>query len=82
MRPKFRFRRKKKNIVYHVGENKPITRDYLNGYHELSMFFVSSDGFILPITPYTDHNVLSRITNGKYMYKEDLEYLVFGDSEV
>ena len=79
---RLKFRRKKKAIVYHIAENTPITRDYLNGYHEFAMFFVSSDGLVIPITQYTDHNVLSRITYGKFMYKEDLEFLVFGDSEV
>ena len=77
-------RRKKLRILYRlVGkDNTPITHEDLEEYHEFSMFFVSSDGLVLPITPYTDHNVLSRIPFGKYMYKEDLEKLVFTNEEV
>lgn len=70
----------KKVVTYHLAgkdNETSITREQLEGYHELSMFFVSSDGLVVPITPYTDHNVLSRMINGNYMYKDQLEDLVF-----
>lgn len=70
----------KKVVTYRLAgtENEtPITREQLESYHELSMFFVSSDGLVVPITPYTDNNILSRIIGGKYMYKDQLEDLVF-----
>ena len=77
-------RRKLKKNLYHLAgkDNIPITREDLEEYHEFSMFFVSSDGLVIPITPYTDHKTLSRIPFGKYMYKEDLEKLIFTDEEV
>ena len=70
----------KKVVTYRLAgtENEtPITSEQLESYHELSMFFVSSDGLVVPITPYIDHNSLSHIIGGKYMYKEQLVELIF-----
>jgi len=70
----------KKVVTYHLAgkdNETSITREQLESYHELSMFFVSSDGLVVPITPYTDHNMLSHMINGRYMYKDQLEDLVF-----
>lgn len=72
--------KRKKAVAYRLAgkENEtPITHEQLEIYHELSIFFVSSDGLVVPITPHTDHNMLSHIIGGKYMYKEQLEDLLF-----
>ena len=71
---------KKKVVTYHlagIDTETPITREQLESFHELSMFFVSSDGLVVPITSYTDHAILSCVIGGKYMYKNQLEDLVF-----
>lgn len=70
--------KKKKVVTYHLaGNDNPITHESLEKYNELSMFFVTSDGLVVPITPYIDHNSLSHIIGGKYMYKEQLVELIF-----
>lgn len=70
--------KKKKVVTYHLaGTDDPITHESLEKYNNLSKFFVTSDGLIVPITPYTDHNSLSHIIGGKYMYKDQLEELLF-----
>lgn len=69
---------KKKVINYRLaGSDTPVTRESLENYNIFSMFFVTKDGLVIPITAYTDHNTLSHICGGKYMYKQDLEALVF-----
>ena len=70
--------KKKKVVTYHLaGTDDPITHKSLEKYNNLSKFFVTSDGLVVPITPYTDHNSLSHIIGGKYMYKEQLVELIF-----
>ena len=70
--------KKKKVVTYHLaGNDNPITHESLEKYNERSMFFITSDGLVVPITPYIDHNSLSHIIGGKYMYKEQLVESIF-----
>ena len=70
----------KKEVVYRLAgrdNETPITHEEMEKFHDLTMFFVTSDGLIVPINHHTNHDILSRISGGKYMYKEQLEDLIF-----
>lgn len=69
---------KKTQVVnYRWSENDTqISCKSLENYNELSMFFVTQDGIVIPITPFTDHDALSHIIGGKYLYKEQLQELL------
>jgi len=69
-----------KKVVYRLAgkdNETPITHEELEKFHELTMFFVTRDGLVVPINHHTNHDRLSHISGGKYMYKEELEDLVF-----
>lgn len=72
--------KQRNDITYRLlsdGEEKPITREQLESYDDLSKFFVTSNGLVLPITASTDHKILINISGGRYMYKDELEDIVF-----
>lgn len=67
----------KKAVVYRLaGKDEPIAREHLDSYNNMSMFFVC-DGLVTPITPSTDHRYLDSCIGGKYMYKNQLEEMIF-----
>lgn len=73
-------RKFKKKITYtFINHTMPITKADLDKYNNLSMFFVFKSGKVLPLISESRNSLEKYLLHGQYMYKEDLEKLIFSD---
>ncbi len=71
----------KKEITYSfVGSDTPVKKEDLAKYGDLALFFVTNHGKILHIDRSLPevNRYMHHLSSGKYMYKDQLEEMIFG----
>jgi len=76
------FKRKfKRKITYtFINSTVPITKEQLDKFNDLSLFFVFKSGKVLPLHSEYQNSLEKYLTHGQYMYKDQLEKLISNNS--